>query len=556
MPIDPIILFRGTVQDVYLIEKIYDPDVHTTDEEAAGKVVPAIGSLVVDNQSIPNKYVIWVVDAVDPNTLKTTYAAGQFVTDVQDEFGRLISYGNDTLMLYYDDRGEPTRLIVDSKFVLIGGNAAEYRIKTVINGENVIISSLLDNEGEIVSDRIPIVETGVDGIRRLQDCHTTFEMHPSEFYILEIFDSTGAMTTQARMISKRSTILNDLVASNNPIVEFTADANQIDGANWVLYVGQNTDDLAIWPKITYANGWSEIVPINNMDTYLYGMDDVNTDVADVQFPLIIKHFLADDIPSTIALGEGVRYLLFETVLRIIARQYTNYSKISVIPWYDTGASTWKLTFLGYYNSRDRFEVLAPSAVRFVGTEFDGDAEGAQQELTINADIVNEFGDIETWTQSFAIKVADVNAETPFLIAPDSSSPFVYGAQTVDHNRPKLNYDPIRETYFIPTSLFADEAELIDNFYTRAAPPYLPETEMEAPTPTHFTVRDRTNGRVLVSVPVPISVYDQEMAFIVTGTDASEYNNSTVIVEFLKDMSGHFDVLYGVPVEVVEGEYNV
>ena len=554
--VNPVILFRGTTQDVYLIESIYDPNVHTTDGLASGKVVPAIGSIVVDNQSIPNKYVLWVVDAIEPNTLETFYKPGQFVVDAADEPSRLISYGNDTLMLYYDDRGEPTRLIVDSKFVLIGGNAAEYRIKTVINDEAVIISARLDNEGEIVSDRIPVVETGVEGVRKLSDCHTTHNMVPSEFYTLEIFDTTGALTTTARMISKRSTILNDLISSNNPIVEFTAEANQINGSDWVLYVGQNTDDLAIWPKITYANGWSEIVPINNLDTYLYGMGDVNTDVADVQFPLMIKHFLADDIPSTIALGEGVRYLLFETNLRIIPRQYADYSKVSVIPWYDNGASTWKLTFLGYYDSRDRFGVLAPSAVRFVGTAFDGDAEGAQQELVIHADIVNEFGDLETFEQSFAIKVADVASLTPFLIAPNSSSPFVYGAQDAQHNRPKLNYDAVRETYFIPTSLFADEAEFIDDFYTRAVPPYLPETETQAPTPTHFTLRDRTNGRVLVSLPVPINVYDQEMSFIVTGVDPSEYNDTTIIVEFLIDRTGHYDVLYGVPVEVVSGTYNV
>ena len=164
--------------------------------------------------------------------------------------------------------------------------------------------------------------------------------------------------------------------------------------------------------------------------------------------------------------------------------------------------------------------------------------------------------METFEQSFAIKVADVASITPFLIAPDSSSPFVYGAQDAQHNRPKLNYDAIRETYFIPTSLFPNELEFIDDFYTRAVPPYLPETETVAPTPTHFTLRDRTNGRVLVALPVPINVYDQEMSFIVTGIDPSEYNNSTIIVEFLVDRTSHFDVLYGVPVEVVPGTYNV
>jgi hypothetical protein len=447
-------------------------------------------------------------------------------------------------------------LIVDSKFVLIGGNAAEYRVKAIVDDEEVIISAHVDEEGTVVSDRIPIVETGISGVRKMADGHTTHAMADGEFYILEIFDTTGALTTTARMVSKRSTILNDLLSSSNPITEFTAEASQINGSDWVLYVGQNPQDLSIWPRVTYADGYSEIVPIDSLSTFIYGMEDVVTTASGVQFQVIIKHFLAEDVPSAIAEGEGVRFVSLTKTIRIIPREYADFSKISVVPWYDADNSIWELTFFGYYTSRERFELLAPSAVRFVGTEFDGTSLGVQQELTIHADIMNEFGVLETYAQTFAIKVDEPDSIVPFLIAPDASSEFVYGAEDADHNRPTLNFDVLRGTYFIPTSAFVDEEEFLDNFYTQAVPPFLAGVESEAPTPTHFTIRDRTNGRILVAVPVAVATYDQEMTFIVTGGDPAQYNDSTVVIEFLLEQSGVFSILYGCPVSVVEGTYNV
>lgn len=549
-----ILLFRGSKPDVYLIGEIYDPDVHGLPEEApSGLTVPAIGSLVVVGDS--GSRILWVVDAIDETTLKATLVPADIVDD-GDENVRLVSYGNDTLMLYYDDRGNPTRCVVDSKFVVVGSNAAEYRLTKLIEGEEVVISLLLDNEGAIIGDRIPIVDSAIEGIRILTDCHTSNVLEDGDLVTLQIFDSGGVQTTAATMTAKRSSILNDLLTSSNPIVEFTANANQIDGANFIVYLGQNPDDLTIWPEIGYADGEREIIVINDIDTFVYGLDDVNSNIVGLQFPILIKHFLAADVPATIAEGEGARFVSTEKNILIAPRSYSAFTKIGIVPVYDGGSGTWSLIYLGYYASRDNFKIINPGDVTYIGDAFDGSDIGTQQSLTIQVPYVNDSGNTVQFEQEFVIKVDGIGEVEPFLIAEDAVTTFVYGEESVNHKRPTVQFDATRETYFIPTSRHADEDDFLDDFYTRAAPPFLPETETQAPTPTHFILRDSTNARVLTPVPVAVGTYDQEMTLATIGT-TDQYLGAPVVVEFLYDNGTSFEVLFGMGIDAIEaGVYNI
>jgi hypothetical protein len=97
---------------------------------------------------------------------------------------------------------------------------------------------------------------------------------------------------------------------------------------------------------------------------------------------------------------------------------------------------------------------------------------------------------------------------------------------------------------------------LDNFYYRTTPPYIAPAETTAPDPTHFVIRDGVNGRVLTAAPVEIATYDQEFTLLSNNNDPAQFNNSTVIVEFLLDEGNTYAILFGVPVEVETGVYNV
>lgn len=549
-------LFSGTEPDVYSLSKIFDPDIHDPNAESSrGLVVPAVDSLVVDRTSSPGKLVLWIVKSVDPVTFKSTLELQHDVHEVDAGPDRLVSYGNDTLMLHFDDRSDPTRLIVDGKVVLVGNYSAEYRLVKIVGDEEVIISFEIDNDGNIVSDRIPIVDTAVSGIRRFADAHTSYNIEDGDFIRLEIYDTTGVLTTEVRLIAKRSATLNDYLSSSNPLVAFDATANQLNGSEWVLYKGQNPEDLTVWPEATYADGTKELVPINSVNCFIYGVDEIDTDTPGVYYNVIIKYFLADDVPSAIAQGENNRFVITEEKIKIVNRQLFSYSKIQPVPKYNSVASRWDLVFFAYDEDRDGFRILEPTAVEYVGATFDGTAIGQQQNLVIRSIVDDGNGYEIAHVEEFTIQVNDPTSATPFLIAPDENSELIYGENTGTHHRPLVNYDASRGTYFIPTSDFADTTEYLDNFYYRSNPPRNPLTEQEPPVPTHFVMRDSTNGRILVSEPIAIGTYDQEFVLLSNTGNANQYNNKTIMVEFLQEISGTFTILVGVPVEVRDGVFN-
>ena len=554
MPTDQLLLFHGSEPDVYLIGSIYDPEVHTA-ITGKGKVVPAIGSTVFDNEQIPGQFIQYVVSEVDGVTLKSTLAIPHVPIGFESIPDRLVSYGNDTMMLFYDDRSTPTRLIVDTKFVMIGSASAEYVLKKVVNDVEVVISAKIDTDGNFETDRIPLIETSVPGVRKLSDCHTTYDIEDAEFVMLEVYDSTGVLTTTVRLTTKRASILNDYLATTNPVIGFTASSNQTNQSDWVLYRDQNPMDLNIYPVLTFANGETELVTINNVNCFIYGMEEINTGTPDVQYEILIKYFLADDVPSTIAEGNGVRFVKTSHILKIVNRDLFSFSKLSLIPRWDTVAGEWKLVYFGYYEDRDEVNIIPAADIRYVGTEFDGANQAEPQNLVIHTNTIDEFGNVGTYEQAFTIQLNDPTSTIPFTIAENENTEFIYGEGGSTHERPVVNFDAARGTYFIPTSSFNDLDEMLDNFYDRARPPFIRLTETEAPTPTHFVVRDSVSKRNLVAEPIDIATYDQEFVFLTLSGNANEYLDDTVVVEFLLDIAGEYSILYGVPVEVKAGVFN-
>jgi len=552
----PIKFFHGSIPDVYMLNTIYDPDKYDPlSTEYNGTTVPAVGSIIIDNRTSPGNYIQWVVDSIDQLTQKAHLITPKFVTDEVSGADRLISYGNDTLILYYDDTVNPKRLIIDSKFSLIGTHSTEYQlVKVMENDERVTISSTMDINGNLTGNRVPIIETGVDNIRIFGDCYTTKEMAPNEFVELEIYDSTGVLTTRVRLVTQRTTILNDFLSSANPIIDFNCTANQFDGIDWILYLGQDPEDLTIWPELVYSDNSKERLAIDGIQTFVYGMEDISTDTPEVQYKVLIKHFLPDNIPSLIAHGDAVRFLLFEKYIRIVARGWFQYSKIQPMLLWDALADKYIIRYLGYYTSRDKFDIIPNDAVTITDGSFDGGLYGEPQNITITTSLTDAGGNPQEYTQSFTIVINGPTNSVPWTVGADENTEIIYGTNTSVHHRPEINYDEERGSYFIPTSKFATVDELLDNFYVRAEPPYLLPDETVAPTPTHIVIRDSSNGRVLTCSPHALATYEQEFTLLVNGVDVGEHNNKTVIVEFLIDDGDTYSILYGVPVEVKSGTY--
>jgi len=553
----PIILFGNQPPDVFRLDQIYDPDIHGNNPDNSGLFVPAIGSVIVDtsvgfNEPIP----IYIVVAVDPNTYKSTLKPATSILDIDSIPDRILSYGNDIYMLFYDDRNNPMALRIDSNLILFGNNAAEYKLlKRNDQGELNTISIYIDSNGQVVGDRVPIVETATPGIRRGVDCYTSTPLQDNDLVTMEVFDASGILIMTVELICKRATILNDLESSTDIITGFDARANQEKPTGeFILFAGQNKEDLAIFPEIEFSTGERLVVPIDNMKSFMYGWEEVKSLYPGMQYDILFKYYLADNVQSTIAQGEHVRFVTRTKTVVIEQLPQYGISKISVLPVFDSVNGIWTLRFYAYYNTRGGFEDVTSQVTYVNGTNFDGSLFDTMQQLSIEVPQQDSLGNTVTYHQDFCITLHAFGSPVNYTIQETPTSVLIYGADDAAHNRPLINYDSALEQYFISTTRFINTERFIENFYTNAEPPFLPPDETIAPTPTHFTIRELSSGRIILADAIPVDQYGQLFSLI-TDSTPDQFNNSDVVVEFLIQQGTGYKIIYGVPVEVRPGTYN-
>ena len=175
MSINKTVLFGEKAAGVYRMSDIYFPDEENPiSPEQSGKIVPAVGSLVVDDtKGLHNQQ--YTVVAVDQDTYYPTLIPSSFSYDTPTQPDRVVNYGNDLLMLYFQKttiqkNGQNivvTRLIVDNKLSLFGNHAATYQLlKYNDNGKLETISRWYRSNGIMAGIDNPLLETGGNGIRK------------------------------------------------------------------------------------------------------------------------------------------------------------------------------------------------------------------------------------------------------------------------------------------------------------------------------------------------------------------------------------------------------
>ena len=87
---------------VYLLSEIYNPDDVTSSVQNINKVIPAIGSLVVDD-TVGNHNTLYVVYSVDAITHRSTLVNAN-ILDTTDDTNLTYSYGNNNYKLFFTTR--------------------------------------------------------------------------------------------------------------------------------------------------------------------------------------------------------------------------------------------------------------------------------------------------------------------------------------------------------------------------------------------------------------------------------------------------------------------
>lgn len=539
-----LIIYNNRKADVYKKSEVYDPD-----NPKSGKYFPSLNSIIIDTDGS-----LWYVSARDESTFKVTLKPCNLVSLTQSET-RIISYGNDKYCLYQDTRTDPHKLVVDAKLLFYGNNLQEYALYQIDEeGNERCISMYFDNTDKFISNRIPMqyMSKEYPSYKWPTNCHTTVDLVEGEPILCRVFNNLGNVAAEITLFVRNAVWLNDLASFTNPIVKLDASCLQMRGDDFYIYPRQDPSQLNIQPFLVYADGTTKRLNVDQTQCFIYGLDTYLPSYPGYNQTIMIKYFLSykeqAQHPET---SNQVRFLTCTKNITVVSNQNTHTAKLSVIPHRNLHTGNWELRYFAYTDERNKtIDATALTTLNTLST-FDGSSNtwGTEQVITVNYNLQSVFNtDNEvTGSQTFCITLWDpLTAYERYTIRSSQYSNHIYGVDGSITRRPVIHYDNKLDQYFIPTSIFENKEAVLEAFYHLAEPPFNPLSETEPPTPTHFVIRDSTNGQQLVANPIPLTEYGQAISLI---SGSPKLEGQIALVEFLQENNDTFSILYGVPVDV-------
>ena len=332
---------------VYLLSEIYDPDDTSSSVQNINKVIPAIGSLVVDD-TIGEHNTLYVVYSVDAVTHKCTLVSAAYMetTDMAGDtkdlrmlFGDYnttdlyyetsdttrqsgVDYyirNNDALNTYslytgdfvsgttYYERKDLYGLQIDGRISVYTSLATDYTIyhtassdgtsiETEVVSQYYVDDGLLVEDTEIKMDKItipasdPYGEAIVTDAYRPRLCYSPTRIIPGDKYLVIVRDN-GHVISQFTLTGRYMSALADLNDARKTIVDITVSGSQYDSTHNYFYISQDQklDQLTFYLRVQYEDD-AELIQIDNVNAFMYTEGDLNTAITGSIIPVIFKYF--------------------------------------------------------------------------------------------------------------------------------------------------------------------------------------------------------------------------------------------------------------------------
>jgi len=553
------ILFTTDRPDFYLIEQVYHPLTNPT-----GSIIPRPGSLVLD---VANSGLLLRVISVNVTTLAPTY--GQVHTALlqpppvdehpsDENIASIIDYGNARFYLFYDTSETPTKLNVDKKVVILGGDANLFEIvRYEQTTQSYIPISLYYDNDVYQGTKIPLITVNSDNrIKVPSNCHTSHVITDEDVFYMFIYDYAGTQCGSVKLYAKRA-VINNTFEDDLLIENLIITATQMDSGELYLYPDQDPASLVITPRVLYNNGTDRMIPIDNALCHLYGLEGFTAAYPGQEVELMVKYFLdptQQAVGPTLVTSGTTRFLVRNMKLRVKDSGNGEYNvKILVVPRYITSVNRYIL--MCYLYCLEDNTVRDITSIVTVTPAFDGLLMGNDQSITLSFPIRSVFPAASSnfvYQQPVIIRVNPYSWYERYITRDTIGDEYgVYGIDSPILARPVLYYDEILEQYFIPTSKFDNVTKLLEAFYYKARPLYNSGWLSVPLEPTHFAIRSAVNGVILTSAPIELNSYAQKFS-LVNVTTPNELVGKNCIVEWMRFEAGIYNTLYGAPVDVYLG----
>lgn len=545
---DNMVLFGSKAPDVYLKSTI------ATNTGVSGKFVPTVGSIVIDStNTVDGKWTLEVVEvvSVSPTGVVTIKYGNPVIKADNLMYDRFMDYGNDTYMMFYSDVWKPSTgpyagldirtVYLDDKFAIYASDDRVFKIVTADStGVRIEVSRNMFDISATYTNTVRAGNTA-DGMYRqtFGVCYVMASELPGmadglPFYV-EVYDKKANGTPNTlrgigAVMSKSAFVPN--VTTNGPIVELTLDTNQdMTNRDAYLYQNQDVSALAYFVGLRYANGQRESIGINNSSIVLYGQEVLTSGYVGTRFELLCKYFVPSTTPALIGtIADGMRVLQATKMVEVIPLDSYQFSKVSLIPIWNSTTSTWSFM---WYGSTDTGSCNIPiNQITYLQNSLIGTPNEIQQHVQVQ--VADNMA--RQWTFDVYYKMMAGDGEQFFNITDALDSSFVYGKVAEGSVSPTITRVQTASytSFQFDATKYTSIDMFLNTFFYAANPPELLDQSNAPIRPTHFIIRNAA-GTVLTAEPQLISAFGTSLRFTGTTpgvTPATPSVNDTLIMEFI------------------------
>lgn len=521
----------------------YRSDVYTG-PTGSGQWVPNPNDLVFDYATG-----FWRVQSVNPTTFISTMISWKQPDDASGVMTEDILLGSgpgsqsETYRVYLDTKVVPYTLGFDLRLFTYSSEAHHLKVfrGTDISNTGIVISAMVDQNGNVVSENIPLEtrglhpQTGV-AIKVPVQGYSVEELPDGEVVTAVVYTAAGVARSTSKLLIKRSNTIRPSDASRKYVTSIQLISPRISSSNNNLLeypVNMLIQSGGIQGRVNYSDGSHVILPIDGVKFELQGLERyVATQVGQQSHLLLVYHFGDNEYGYTLS-GEYPDRFMHEEYEITTTEVEGSYSvKLFVAPVWQPGVNNYKLEYWLYNLERDETYYVTPY-VNLVAPYASYNPLPTGNPQTLQARI-----ELSSLGSSFSY-YAHTQIFTLCLLTPGSSlSPNWWiqyspsGPQYGGANAFEVTNAGGNNWTGDLTLGKATQAEWLEATYFNSEPLIHPTAETVAPTPTHFRLKIGND----FSREIAVANWNQTVSAM-TLTPPDPAQGDVARLEFIQRVSG-------------------
>lgn len=291
------------------------------DAPGSQRYVPKVKDYVVD----PDTFETWIVDALDPVTLKPTlrrirpYGMAYDLTEDDVLFGVGPGPDAETYRAYLNDTVFPHTLCVDQRLKIHGTMSSYAKVflgsNTTETGE--VISKLYDASGNFISENVPLELVAIDNIatnhsvKSVRRFNVTKKIPNNERITVVIYADDGHVVSRRQLLVENTNTIQDLNRATKYIADISLECiwlskTNVDQIDYPLNIPM--DALNMVGVVHYSDGSTLKLPVDGGKFAMLGLEGRLSSILGQPHDLVLRYLMSDTELAFSSTGTNGRYI--------------------------------------------------------------------------------------------------------------------------------------------------------------------------------------------------------------------------------------------------------